>query len=317
MVRQSKPNLIDYITQKKSLTQADLARELGVSRAQITKWKAGEHLPSDRQIQLFKLAGLFATVSEDWAMFAETQENAAAWYSYFSELLEDIEWGDSLRDLSSDAPDIYFWHVLDELLDMGADIQATAPKSHWENEEEYERTPLSACLFDIFETWGQLYDWMDTTLEFSDVNETAEFELFDLTQDLRWIASGLAIEDLEPSMLTAIGCDPVKIAAHIEQSRSQAADRLAEICSIRAKHGLSITADYFQLLTLPPIDLGEASWFRPKADSRHAGEAIKAFLSYSDQQLLAHQECQAMMLQQIDSKLDQLLFALKQTDSAK
>ncbi len=302
-------NLIDYITNKGGYNQADLAQKLGVSRAQITKWKRGEYLPLERQEQLMKLAGLFETVSEGWAMFAETKENADAWYQYFRELWKDLEWGDSLRDLSNDEPALYLWHVLEELLDLGAEIPAIAPESQWEggDEDTCELTPLARCLTAVFETWGQLYDWMDSTLEFSDVDDTAEYELFDVVQDLRWISSGIAIEDIESDVLTATGCDPAKIQAHVEQSRKKAADRLAEICSIRIKHRLPITADYFQLLTSPSIDLAEASWFCRSADSRHAGEAIKSYLSYGETQLLSHQEYQSMMLQQLDRKLDRLL----------
>lgn len=307
MAHRQRLNLVEYITNKGAYSQADLARELNVSRAQITKWKAGECLPHDRQAQLMKLAGLFDTVSEEWAMFAETQENAEAWYTYFRALVEDLEWGVSLCDLSSDTPEIYFWHILEELLDLGAEISSVAPETRWEGEDEYNLTPLASCLTAIFETWGQLYDWMDVTLEFDDLDDTVTYELFEVVEDLRWIASGIAIEDVEQELLTAIGCDPAKIQSHVEQSRKKAATRLAEICNIRIKHGLPITDDYFQLLTVPAIELAESPWFRPIPHSRHTGQAITSYLPYGERQLLAHQECQARMLQQIDAKLDRLL----------
>lgn len=311
MTKRSRENLIEYITTRKIYSQADLARELGVSRAQITKWKNGEYLPSERQTQLLKLAGLFDTVSAEWAMFAGSEKNADAWYSYFFAIWEDMEWGDSLRDLSADAPEIYFWHVLDELLALGADIPQTAPSSIWECEEDCERTALASCLFAVIETWGQLYDWMDHVFEFTDVDQTAECELFELTEDLRWIASGIAIEEVDQELLSAIGCEQPQVQLHVEKSRKDAARRLAELCSIRIKHGLPITSDYFQLLTLPAIDLGEASWFSPEVDSRHAGEAIKAFLPYGERVLLTHQEYQAIALQSIESKLDLLVEKLE------
>jgi|GEM_PF-2078994 len=238
MAHRQRLNLVEYITNKGTYSQADLARELNVSRAQITKWKAGECLQHDRQTQPMKLAGLFDTVSEEWAMFAETQENAEAWYTYFRALVEDLEWGDSLCDLSSDTPEIYFWHILEELLDLGAEISSVAPETRWEGEDEYNLTPLASCLMATFETWGQLYDWMDVTLEFDDLDGTVTYELFEVVEDLRWVASGIAIEDVEQELLTAIGCDPAKIQSHVEQSRKKAATRLAEVCNIRIKHGL-------------------------------------------------------------------------------
>lgn len=303
-------NLIDYIIKKKKLSQSDLAKELGVSRAQITKWKSGERLPSERRSQLLKLAGLMDSVSEDWAIFAQSEDNAVAWCNYFLELIGNIEWGFSLRDLCRDCPELYLWHALESLMNMGAHIEPTAPQSHWINEEEGERTTLSACLFEYLDTWGQLHDWIDEVLEFDDVNDDAEYELFDVVGDLRWVASGLAIEDMEPSSLSAIGCESSKIRTHIEKCREDAAKRLTAVCTIRTKHGLPITADYFHLLTLPAIELAEVSWFAPKPESRHLGEAIKAFLPYAERELITFQEYHAMMLRQIDTKLDQVLAAL-------
>ncbi|TWU02899.1 helix-turn-helix transcriptional regulator [Stieleria varia] len=300
-------NLVEYITHKGAYNQADLARELGVSRAQISKWKSGEHIPSERRDRLLKIAGLFDTVSDRWAMFAETEDNSKAWCDFFEELLEDLEWGGSLRDLSRNMPDIFYGHLIEALLGLDAKISVKAPASKWEDEESCKMTPLANCLFSVYETWGQLYDWIDSSLEFDDLMDGAEYELFDVIEELRWSASGIAIDNVEPELLISIGCEESKIKELTKQSRQEAAQRLSQVCNIRIKHGLPITADYFQLLTLPPIELAEASWFQRKGNSHHPGEAIKSFLSYGERQLLSHQECQAAMLRQIDSKLDRLL----------
>src|SRR5258708_15876336 len=103
---EKRDNLIEYVLKHTNLNQADLARKLKVSRAQISKWKAGDYISLNRQSELLKLAGLFDTVCVEWAMFAQSKENAEAWYSYVFEVLDNVEWGDVLKDFFHDMPDI-------------------------------------------------------------------------------------------------------------------------------------------------------------------------------------------------------------------
>jgi transcriptional regulator with XRE-family HTH domain len=301
--------LIDYILKHTDLNQADLARKLKVSRAQISKWKAGDYLSSERTTELLSLAGLFDTANEEWAMFAKTKENAEAWYSYIFEILEDVEWGRLFKEFFQDMPDIYVGHLIIDLCDIGATIEQRAPTTRWIDEEACESTPLASALFSVLEIWGQLHDWIDDTLEFEDLTDDAESDIFDLMEDLRFLVFDLALEHVETDELTAIGVDTDKLKALIEKSREKIKSHFHEICIVRLKHGLPITEDYFQLLHLHPEELAEQSWFRPNihnVNDENIDDLIKSYLPYGQRLILTHLEYSARALRHLDEKLDRI-----------
>ena len=49
-------NIIDYIIKNKGLRQKDIAENLNVSKAQVSKWKSGEHIPHERREELLSIA---------------------------------------------------------------------------------------------------------------------------------------------------------------------------------------------------------------------------------------------------------------------
>jgi len=301
--------LIDYILEHTDLNQSRLARKLNVSRAQVSKWKAGDYLSMERTSQLLKLAGLFDTVNVGWAIFAGSEENANAWYSYVLEILDDVEWGNSLKDFFQDMPDIYVGHLITDLCALGAKIEQLAP-TKWcideYDEECWEPTPLASALWSVLDTWGQLRDWVDATLDFDDVMDGAESELFEVKSDIEWSTFELALGYVEQPQLTAIGVDETMLDAAVESSRQRILSSLHDICRIRTKHSLPITENYFQLLYLPPIDLAEQLWFRPAALGV-GKDLIKSYLPYGQRLIIEHLEYSAEALHVLSKKLDRIL----------
>ncbi|MBC8351360.1 MAG: helix-turn-helix transcriptional regulator [Planctomycetes bacterium] len=300
--------LIDYVIKHTDLNQAELARKLKVSRAQISKWKSGDHVSMDRTTQLLKLAGLFDAVNVEWAMFAKTEANAQAWYAYIQQIQEDVEWGDSLKDFIADEPEIYVGHLIVDLCNLGASIEQAAPTTRWIDEEDCEPTPLASVFYSVLEIWGQLKDWIDCTLNFDDLMDDAECELFDVTCELEWLAFDLALDYVETERLTAIGVEVERLDELIKESRQKIKLYLHDICQIRTKHGLPITENYFQLLYLSPVNLTEQAWFRPGGiTGRNEENLIKSYLPYGQRLILSHLECSAIALRHIDEKLEQLV----------
>lgn len=286
------------------MNQSDLARMLKVSRAQISKWKAGEHLPRERESQLLELAGLFETVNVEWALFAQSKENAEGWYAYVDAIWEDVEWGDVLKDLAQDAPDLYVAHLILALRNICAQFDRQAPPVSSNHEEPSADEPLASALFSVLEAWCQYHDWIGDALHFNDSSENAEYDLSEVTGELEWLALDLALECIEEKSLQQLGVEKASLNARIKNSRIDIKSRLQSICHIRTKHGLPITANYFQMLYLPPSELAEQSWFRhPQADEN----TIKEYLPYGQQLALLHFECVAQALQTLDKKLDGIL----------
>ena len=57
-------NIIEYITKNTDLKQKDIAKKLGVTTGQISKWKQGEYIASERQKELNKLASSMIDLSD-------------------------------------------------------------------------------------------------------------------------------------------------------------------------------------------------------------------------------------------------------------
>ena len=74
-------NIIEYITKNTDLKQKDIAKKLGVTTGQISKWKQGEYVASERKEELNKLAGLFGH-NYEWAVISKTKKNSDAWFEY-------------------------------------------------------------------------------------------------------------------------------------------------------------------------------------------------------------------------------------------
>ena len=312
-------NLIDYIIKNTNLKQADIAKKLKVSRAQVSKWKAGDHISYDREKQLLKLAGLFETVCVRWAMFARTEENAQAWYNYFFEIIDDMEmeWGDLQRGFFHDIPDFYVGDVITELCDLGAKIEQQAPITIWIDEDEYEMTPLASALYSILETWGQIRVWIENAFELDYVDNEVEYELSELITDLEWLSFDLALGDVERSLLTAIGINQAKLDAKLKKSRSEINAHVHNICKIRTERGLPITDDYFQLLYLPPIDLAESTWSQPPCYDDFVNEnTIQRYLPYGQQLIFSQLRCNAIEIGCLNKKLDEIISMLSKGGDA-
>lgn len=88
-------NIIDYIIESKKLNQGKISEELGVSQAQISKWKTGEKISNKSELKLIELAGLnnhcekFTIDNADskWAILTRKHCDGQAWLDYLTALV--------------------------------------------------------------------------------------------------------------------------------------------------------------------------------------------------------------------------------------
>lgn len=282
--------LIDYILKSKPCTQAALARELSVTRAQVSKWKAGERVSDERRSQLLTLAGLFDTDLIEWALFARTQDNATAWCDYFQRLAEECDCTGSITELIQEQTDFYTSLILCQLIDLGARIDSNAPaippSGDPDDEDELEQNALFRVLSSLMESWSHLRAWFDEVLYFEDLTDDVECALFDSISYIEYLLLDLALQRVDPDDLKAISVGPEQVASHIEKTREKAFDLLHSICRTRIKHGLPITEDYFALLELDDESLSaHAEMMGALADHCHPGSILQ-YLSYGERMLL-------------------------------
>jgi transcriptional regulator with XRE-family HTH domain len=81
-------NIIEYIIKNKKIKQNEIAKKLGVTTGQISKWKQGEYISSERRLELNKLADLFSD-NPDWIDISKTKRNAESWFKYINQLSDN------------------------------------------------------------------------------------------------------------------------------------------------------------------------------------------------------------------------------------
>ena len=213
-----------------------------------------------------------------------------------------------MKDLFADEPEMYTWHVLETLCNLGATIDHRASATMWLSEDDFELTPLASALSSILKSWGQYRDWMNEAFELGDAIADFEFELFERPQDLGWCVFDLALAYVEKSLLIGLGVNKTKLSTKLMEARDEVLWRLYDICHIRTKHGLSIMDDYFQLLYVPPEELAEQ--VEPRLATRAESvskETIMPYLPYGQRLILSRLETNARALCRIEEKLDRLI----------
>ena len=86
-------NIIDYLTTEKGLKQQDIAERMGVSTAQVSKWKRKNIIAFKRERALMKLADLAWESDEKplgyssaFAILVKSKENEKNWIKYFDDI---------------------------------------------------------------------------------------------------------------------------------------------------------------------------------------------------------------------------------------
>ena len=111
-------NIVTYLIEITGMTQTDIASKLksadkdtlGVSQALISKWKRGEKIPYDREVELLTIAGLFweleypddayhegdeelpnilcdRLIDSKWNVIVKSEKNQEDWYDFFTDML--------------------------------------------------------------------------------------------------------------------------------------------------------------------------------------------------------------------------------------
>jgi transcriptional regulator with XRE-family HTH domain len=90
-------NIVNYIIKNKKLTQSQIAEKLSVSQVAVSKWKRGENIPDEREVELLQIADLYwkitdnepeiFTIDSKWNILIQSEENQEDWYDLISEIV--------------------------------------------------------------------------------------------------------------------------------------------------------------------------------------------------------------------------------------
>ena len=183
-------SLVELALSAQGCTQKELALRLGVSPAQISKWKNGEHISLEMSDKLSEMAGLDA-LDPDVVLHAGSIEDAKKWVQlirYLADLAESsAESGYNTAPLVEDVDDdncLLFWNTFRVLQEMGVDIPRPFPKeleaciadedgdceTIWDNE-------IASLIYDMFKSLTNVYGFYAAFV--SDLVYDDELDLFD------------------------------------------------------------------------------------------------------------------------------------------
>ncbi|GGY29947.1 helix-turn-helix domain-containing protein [Paludibacterium paludis] len=184
-------SLVELALSALGCTQKALALRLGVSPAQISKWKNGEHISFEMSEKLSELAGL-DDLDPNIVLLAGSKEDAKKWVKlirYLADLAEcNAETGYNTAPLVEDVDDdncVLFWNTFHVLQEMGVNIPQPFPEELWaciaeDDDDEGEAVwdnKIASLIYDMFKSLTNVYDFYAAFV--SDLVYDDELDLFD------------------------------------------------------------------------------------------------------------------------------------------
>jgi transcriptional regulator with XRE-family HTH domain len=293
-----KTNIIDYIIKNTDLKQKDLAEKLKVSPAQISKWKAGEPIPSERKESLNKLAGLHGD-DADWGILTKTKKNGRGWFKYLSFM------GDCDNRHLEEQPEIYAVKTLLLLSELGATIPENAPLVEVVDQDNYEWTSFDSMVWDLTEGYGILVDWCDCYLWDGVGLNDEPGDLLDLRWNLEEYALEIALKYVDKEDLKSAGIDLKKLDDLIRKTNVEVKRIIIKLCESMNKVGMPFTTDYFNYLNKRP----DLLWNMIHMKGIFAGSAnsVDNFLPFGERKILNETKMTNELLIELHMKIDTLL----------
>ena len=332
-------NIIEYITKNTDLKQKDIAEKLGVTTGQVSKWKKGEYISSDREKELNKLAGLFGD-NADWAILVKTEENGKAWHDFLCEKDSRTEF----PVLNYEIDEWFFAQWLLEVLDeLGVPIPEIAPSmqdyndfgelesgtfGEWESgvfteyseeacyrrEEELNNKfftedgedkgvidwDLNELIGEICENWGAVVAWSYKYL-IDAIND--DEDVSEAKDELECMSIDISILSLPDGCLVSAGGDEKALFKYQSKAKKTAIEFINRYCQALTNSGTPITQDYFYLISKHAAWLGDETWMQ---DSLHNDE-IERHLPYGERTILKELSYIRKVQEELHQKVDTLL----------
>ncbi len=246
-------NIIDVITTKTKLKQMDIAKKLGVSRAQISKWKSGEYIPYDRRQALNEMAGLFGDDTE-WALLTKNPENAEDWIDYFTDHHQGFLDVDTCRTLTDEA-EVWVPQMLILFNLIGIKIPENARNIDTDVEDEEGVSKFGRLMTGYLESYSALTNWHEWNI--SSIENDEKDDIFESTMELQSYIVDYALRFVDEEILTDLGADLSKVSKKVEHARKEISKIIEKILIIMLHNNIPIMKNYFDIINKEPYDLDD------------------------------------------------------------
>ena len=262
MIRSS---LIHLVLAEQGCTQQELAKKIGVSPAQISKWKKGEYISTEMRDKLCEMAGI-GEMHPELVAIAGSKEDAKKWIALIRHLADiatsAAETGYHTPPLEEDVDDddcLLFQNTLHVLQEMGVQIPRPFPQEldiDFEDEgadEAIWSNEIASLVYDMFKALTNVYGFYAAfalNIVYDDDLGLSETPAWELEYDMLSLAASKLKIDAQ-----TVPQFP-RFKRRIEADVSKKLDFLKEQ-AFRAR--IPVRAELLDLAYAPHEDLGHAA----------------------------------------------------------
>lgn len=190
--------LVQLALNKLACNQKELAAHIGVSTAQISKWKKDEHISVEMEKKFLAIIEIGERIPE-FVLWAGSLESAIKWERLIQHLADVAVSGEETgydTDLLIDEFELLCWKTVHTLSEMGVAVPETFPAEldidYDEAENSWElidKNPTTKIIRMLFETLVDVYGFykayvinliFDSELDYSETNANIDSCLFSL-----------------------------------------------------------------------------------------------------------------------------------------
>jgi len=294
-------NLIKYVTMELGIRQKDLAEHLGVSAAQISKWKKGESIPYEREGAIFKFAGI-KTENLELVLAIGNDEKAQEWIEFIADLNSQ---SDFKSDFMMDMPELYASYLLLALCKLGVKLPEVVPVQVKDEDgyDTYTNPNFTEALESIIENYGMYETWICSELggissETEDTNLAQELDR--LEGHMQSSMDYLSIYHIDDNYFTHLGLNQDVVVSAVQKNVSAVNSEIHSFYQYLEANGKKISSDYFDFVSKPPIELYE----HVTMSSPLGG--IENYYSQGEQEILQNQKLIMGMLSNLTGELNKI-----------
>lgn len=250
-------NLISHILTNTKMSQKDLAAAIGVSGAQISKWKSGEPIPFGRKGELMEIAQIPSNF--EVLELAGTEENIDQWIHHLrADVVPCLEHGldDAFED--RDVAEENLLELLEIFQAFGLVKPYTAPQliEHENGDISFTQEAFHNIAYETLVNLSDIRFWINSFVSFSGYSRELgeDYELTDLEGQIQDESFQIAAMHIDIKNIPTISADA------FESLKRQARNNMAGLIQqylLRLKLGSNRTplVDLYDLVNISPNQL--------------------------------------------------------------
>jgi len=281
-------NIIEYIIKNKKIKQNEIAKKLGVTTGQISKWKQGEYISSERRLELNKLADLFSD-NPDWVDISKTKPNAESWFKYITQLSDNANL--DIKELI-DNKEILIPPIFIRLSQLGVKIPKKAISindSDWRN--------FDNSLSNLLKCYSVILKW--NSRHFYEISN--EKSILKTINEINDETLNIALSGLIKINRSFLGINENLFLEHIQNTKSRTKKLIQKLLRKMNFHKILITEDFFLVIDESP------DWLADKLSLDDKEDNIHNYLPYSERKKLELTQYETLLLESLHQKVNNLL----------